>query len=93
MTTCQLIRFKEDFETISKELGDKYSEEQKKKITEEHHNWISKNKINHTPAYLINGYLLPEGYVVSDLEYFLMSLNNEIEEGGIEVEQFKEVEI
>lgn len=33
--------------------------------------WIDKFEITFTPAFFINGYLLPELYTVQDLEYFL----------------------
>lgn len=35
-----------------------------------HENWGKNQKISHTPAVLINGYLLPLNYKVEDIKYF-----------------------
>ncbi|WP_375562305.1 cysteine peptidase family C39 domain-containing protein [Bernardetia sp. OM2101] len=85
MTTCHLTanQKNEDYKQISELLSNlptSYSETEKERIISEHYAWINQQGINFTPAFIINGYLLPEKYTVSDLNYFMVHLASEMED-------------
>ncbi|WP_291721871.1 cysteine peptidase family C39 domain-containing protein [Bernardetia sp.] len=93
-TTCHLTMSQknEDYKQISEMLSDlptPYSESEKESIISEHYAWINQQGITFTPAFIVNGRLLPENYRVSDLEYFLVHLANEMDE----VEENKEEQL
>lgn len=83
-TTCHLTanQKSEDYKQISEMLSNlpvSYSDLEKERIISQHYAWINEQKISFTPAFIINGYLLPDKYTVSDLEYFLVHLASEME--------------
>lgn len=84
MTTCHLTanQTSEDYKQILEMVSNlpSYSDKEKKNIISEHYAWINQQQINFTPAFILNGYLLPEKYSVLDLEYFLVHLMSEVEE-------------
>ncbi|AFM03357.1 ABC-type bacteriocin/lantibiotic exporter with N-terminal double-glycine peptidase domain [Bernardetia litoralis DSM 6794] len=85
MTTCHLTanQTSEDYKQISEllsKLPTSYSEVEKEHIISHHYAWINQQEISFTPAFILNGYLLPEKYTVSDLNYFMVHLANEMEE-------------
>ncbi|WP_338769348.1 cysteine peptidase family C39 domain-containing protein [Bernardetia sp. ABR2-2B] len=85
MTTCHLTanQTSEDYKQIAEMLSNlptNYSETEKESIISEHYAWINQTGISFTPAFIVNGHLLPEKYTVTDLEYFLVHLASEMEE-------------
>jgi len=61
-------------------LPTQYSDLEKERVISEHYAWINQTKIDFTPAFIVNGYLLPSNYTVSDLEYFMVHLASEMDE-------------
>ncbi len=45
---------------------------------ESHKNWCNANQITHTPTFFLQGYELPEGYQVEDLQYFIAEMAEEV---------------
>ncbi len=85
MTTCHLTanQTSEDYKQILEMVSNlpaSYSDKEKKKIISEHYAWINQTQIDFTPAFILNGYLLPEKYSVLDLNYFMVHLANEMGE-------------
>lgn len=85
MTTCHLTanQTNEDYKQISELLSNlptNYSDLEKERIISEHYAWINQTQIDFTPAFILNGYLLPEKYSVLDLNYFMVHLANEMGE-------------
>ena len=85
MTTCHLTanQTSEDYKQISELLSNlptNYSDLEKERIISEHYAWINQIEISFTPAFIVNGHLLPEKYTVSDLEYFIVHLVSEMDE-------------
>ncbi len=84
-TTCHLTanQTSEDYKQISEmvaTLPASYSESEKQSIISEHYAWINQTKVDFTPAFILNGRLLPSNYTVLDLEYFMVHLASEMEE-------------
>ena len=46
---------------------------------QQQYNWCRHNEFNYAPVKIINGKLLPEGYEISDLKYFLNDFSKENE--------------
>lgn len=83
----------EDYKLISELLSNlptSYSEVEKERIISQHYAWINQQEISFTPAFIVNGYLLPEKYTVSDLDYFMVHLASEMEEEN-EINQEEEL--
>ena len=73
----------EDYKQISELLSNlpiSYSDLEEENIISEHYAWISQTEVDFTPAFIVNGHLLPSNYTVLDLEYFLIHLASEMEE-------------
>jgi len=95
MTTCHLTvnQTSEDYKQISEFLSNlptNYSDLEKERIISEHYAWINQQQISFTPAFIVNGYLLPEKYTVSDLNYFMVHLASEM---GEEIDEKLELAI
>ncbi|WP_338790313.1 cysteine peptidase family C39 domain-containing protein [Bernardetia sp. MNP-M8] len=84
-TMCHLTpnQTSEDYKQISEMLSHLptfYSDKEKESIISQHYTWINQTGITFTPAFIVNGYLLPEKYTVTDLEYFLVHLASEMDD-------------
>ena len=84
-----------DYKQISELLSNlptSYSDSEKEGIISEHYAWINQIGVSFTPAFILNGYLLPEKYNILDLEYFLAHLVSEIDEvEEMEISQEREL--